>query len=251
MEEERVNQDQDNPNEPQETPPNPTWRDELAKLDPQEFKKIINEYPALSGVIGGIIGTERQRAIELYEARRSKESTEQRRVESDAELIKLLEDNEDLVKQYYPKVHERLTELQQSRAEKELRDVQDKSIRQIGLAIGRALADVPEWNEVPNERKQELATLMQGRSDEEALAVFNHYAWQLVADVRAEKRVSKFRTEELEKERAAIRQEEAAKLMRSSDAPDLRKPSGSPAKVNLRDMSDTEFDHYWNTVVKK
>ncbi len=43
-----------------ETPAPVSWQDELAKLDPKEFRKIINQHDKLAGTVGYMMQQERQ-----------------------------------------------------------------------------------------------------------------------------------------------------------------------------------------------
>ncbi len=228
-----------------ETPPVPAfdWKAELDKVPADELRK----HPRFAGTLG----FELQKGIEAHEARKAQEGTQQRRSETEEELMKFFEDNADYVQQHYPKAYDRFTEMQQEKAQREVSGLQGKAITAVGLAIGHALADVPEWSMVTDEDKRRLAEKLVGKSDNEALAIFNREAWSLVAEIRANQRHEDWKQRSLTTEREAIRQEEAAKLFKGKDGPDLARSKGQPARVNVNSMTDEEFTKYWNNSIKK
>jgi hypothetical protein len=92
---------------------------------------------------------------------------------------------------------------------------------------------------------------LRGKSEDEVIPLFQRLVTDMVADRRARRFHEEWKEKELAKAREAIRQEEAAKLMQNSTAPDTVKPKGRPSGVDIRGMSDEEFDEYFKKHVLK
>jgi len=223
-----------------ETPkPQPTWQEELEKADAKELRR----HPK----IAGIIGSDTQRAIQAYEQRKQADQQAQVRSQTEEEMLKFGEENADYLKQHYPKAYEHITGLQAQRAQREVQTAQQRAITAVAESLGRSLNDLPEWAERTDEDVQKLAGALQGKSAEEVIPAFNRFVVDFLGEKRASNKHAKWKEAELPKEREAIRQEEAAKLLKGSAAPDTSKPKGEP-KTGIRDMSDEAFDKYWQTL---
>lgn len=221
-----------------ETPKQATWQEELEKAD----AKTLRSHPK----IAGMIGSERQRAIQEWQARQQTEEQARVRAQTEEEMLKFGEENADYLRQNYPKAYEHITGLQAQRAQREVQEAHQRAITAVAESLGRSLNDLPEWTERTDEDVQKLAAALAGKSTDEVIPAFNRFVVDYLADKRESKRRTKWQQDTLAKEREAIRQEEAAKLLKGSDAPDALKPKGAPGALDIRAMSDEEFDAYYN-----
>jgi len=226
-----------------EVPETPTWQQELDKLDPKELRK----HPRIAGLIGNelqkAVQAERQR-LESEQARAVSDQTEQ-------ELLRFSEENAEYIREKYPKAYQHLMDLQKQRAQREMDGQRGKTRHEFAQSIGRAFAEIPEWQELTEADHEDLAKKVIGKSDDEVIPIFQKEATTKVATRIAQKLHDQWKAKDLAKEREAIRQEEAAKLLKNSEAPDTRRPSGLPARTNINNMSDEEFDDYWNKHIKQ
>lgn len=218
----------------------PTWQQELEKADAKDLRR----HPR----IAGIIGAELQRAVEADRQRRQEEQNRIDREQSEAELLKFLEDNADYLKQNHLKAYDQLMFLRRQYTDHQLGGVRERTRAELATAIGRAYGDVPEWKDLTEADHETLAKTVMGKSEDEVIPLFTRTALDLVAERRTQRKVNEWKEKELTKEREAIRQEEAAKLLRNSEAPDATKSKGQPAAgPNIKSMTDEEFDKYWNS----
>ncbi len=221
-----------------EVPETPTWQQELDKLDPKELRK----HPR----IAGMIGNELQLAMQRQRERMEEEARRNANDQAEQALLGFTEDNAEYLKERYPKVYEHLMNLQAQRAQRETEGLRSKTRHEMAQALGRAFAEIPEWQELTEADHEDLAKKVIGKSDDEVIPIFQKEATTKVATRIAQKLHEQWKAKDLAKEREAIRQEEAAKLLKNSEAPDTRRPSGLPARTNINNMSDEEFDDYWN-----
>lgn len=219
-----------------ETAPEPVtidWQAELEKADAKELRK----HPR----IAGIIGSELQRARQEERQRITDETAAKEREKLQAELEQLAQtDPEEFTKRW-------LTRQGQQKTLSQLNQLEAKIINDTAQAIGRAVRDVPEWQEMTEAEQREFLEPLAKVPDSEIPATFNKMMAELIGDRRAKKLLAEWKSKELAKEREAVRQEEAAKLMQASDAPDTRGPKGQ-AKQDIKAMSDEDFDKYWNSL---
>jgi hypothetical protein len=219
------------PNGAQAEPTPPTWLTELEKVDARELRK----HPK----IAGIIGSEQQRAIQTERERIKVEEGERAAKAAEQRLRDLAQKDPVTFAEQW------LSQAQKDDIQRQLDDLHRKTRSDLATAIGRAYQGLPEWKELSQEDQEALGRAVMGKPDDEVLPLFTTHAADLVARRRAERQFNEWKTKELAKEREAIRQEEAAKLLKGSDAPDGRAPKGEPAGVNVHTMSDAEFDAYW------
>ncbi len=221
----------------------PNWQELLEKADAKELRK----HPKVAGIIGSeiqrAIQAERQR-LQEEEARKASDLTEQ-------ELLRFSEENADYIKEKYPKVYEHLTRVQRQRIERELQDIHGKTRHELATAIGRAIAEIPEWKDLAESDHQKLAEELRGKAEDEVIPLFQRLVTDMVADKRARRIYEQWKEKELAKAREAIRQEEAAKLLKTSEAPDITKPKGQPSGIDIWGMSDEQFDEYWRKRFKR
>jgi hypothetical protein len=219
------------PSEAQAEPTPPTWLEELEKADSRELRK----HPK----IAGIIGSELQRAIQAERERIKIDEGEKAARDAEQKLRELAQSDPVTFADRW------LSDAQKADVQRQLDDLHRKTRSDLATRIGAAFREIPEWKELTPEDMESLAKEVMGKSDDEALPVFSRAATKAVAKRMADKIVAEFKEKELAKEREAIRQEEAAKLLKNSDAPDGKPPKGTPSGLNINAMSDAEFDAYW------
>jgi membrane-associated HD superfamily phosphohydrolase len=191
-----------------------------------------------------MIGSERQRAIQEWQARQQTEEQARVRAQTEEEMLKFGEENADYLRQNYPKAFEHINNLQAQRAQREVQEAHQRAITAVAESLGRSLNDLPEWAERTDEDVQKLAAALANKPPEEVIPAFNRFVVDFLADKREGKRRQKWQEGQLSKEREAIRQEEAARLLKGSTAPDTTKPKGE-ATFSPTTMSDAEFNDYW------
>lgn len=224
--------------EPEQEAVTPSWQELLERADARELRK----HPK----IAGLIGSELQRAVQDHERRQVAEQEKRVRDMTEQELLKFSEENADYLKANYPRAYEHIMGIQQQRAQAEVANLRGRTIGQLAEQIGRAFRDVPEWSELTTNDHEQIARAVIGKPDEEVIGIFNRMALDLVAEKRAQKKHADWKTKDLVKERDAIRLEESGKLLKGSDAPDTTRPKGAPGGLDIRGMSDEEFDKYYN-----
>lgn len=207
----------------------------LSKLDPKEFRRVINQNPSLAGVVGAEI----QRAVAEREARDREEYQRQAKAKAEAELETLAREDPLAFTERW------LSQTQRQKAQQQFQGVRGTARQEFATNIGRAVRELPEWGELSQDDHQELIGEVSGKNDDEALPVFIRKATQLVGRKVAQKMLNDWKAKELPKEREAIRAEERAKLLRATGAPDLEQPKGMP-DGNPANLSDEEFTKWWN-----
>lgn len=218
-------------------PRTPTWQEMLEEADARDLRR----HPR----VAGIIGSEIQRAVQSEMRRIQDGQTQQVRAQTEAELLRFSDENAEYMREHYPRAYEHLMGLQRQRADREVQGMRGQTRNELATAIGRSFQELPEWREVLEQDGETLARAVQGKGDDEVLPHFNRAALELVANRRAQRLLAEWRETEMTAAREAIRQEEAAKLLATSAAPDTSPPKGAPATVNVAGMSDAEFDEYY------
>lgn len=213
------------------------WRQGLDKADAKEIRS--------HNKVAGIIGAEVQRAVQADRQRRDEEGKGQERERTEQELLKLFEENADYFKTNYPRAYDHFAGIQQGRAQREIEGLRGKTRGEMANAIGRALNDVPEWQELTRDDHETLAKAIIGKDEDEVIPIFNRMAIDLVAHRRSTKTVAEAVKKAREEGRLAGRQEMAAEHLNGSEAPGLARPRGAPGGVNIKGMTDQEFDSWW------
>jgi hypothetical protein len=192
----------------------------LQQLLDQADAKELRSHPR----IAGIIGSENQRAIQAEKQRIKVEEGVAAAKAAEAELLQLAQDDPVAFSEKW------LTDKQREKIQGEISDLRDSTRRDFATAIGRAFRAIPEWGDLTPDEHTTIAKAILNQPDDEVLPLFNRTALELVAV----------------KQREAIRQEEAAKLMQNGAAPDLARPKSAPGRLNFSKMSDREFAEYWD-----
>jgi hypothetical protein len=95
-----------------------------------------------------------------------------------------------------------------------------------------------------------IGEALAGKTDDEVLPTFNLVAAKIVSEREAQKRFDEWRSKELEREREALKQEVAAELMKGETPPSIRR-STPPPTVKPWQLSDKEFDKFYEEQVLK
>ena len=211
----------------------PGWYAELDKAEPDAIIKHNR--------VAGIIGDKVQKALAAERQRLSEETATKERERLQASLReKAQNDPAGFAQEWLDK------ETQSDRIS-ELNKLEANVRNELGKSIGRRLKDEAAWQELSDQSKREFLEKLNGLPENDVIPVFNDMVSDLRAEHRSNKRLSEWKAKELAKEREAIRQEEAARLLKSSDAPDTTGPKGQ-AKSDVKAMSDEDFDKYWSSL---
>lgn len=211
------------------------WRTVLEQVDPKELHAI----PKIRDYIEGVAGEKAHRKVLLAQEEWKREQ-EEAKVQQEREKRKRLarEAPLEFAEQF-------LAEEEKAEAQAELDNLKGTLRKEFGKVIGQSFQDVPEWANFTAEDYAQLVKAVEGKDDYEAIAAYNKTMVNIIATKRAEAIHHDRWEKELAKEREAIRQEEAAKLLKQAPQPDLTKPKGTPAAVNLDAMSPKEFDAWY------
>lgn len=233
-----------NGTEPPETTPvqpeTPSWDKILEQID----SKDLRSHPRIAGIVGDeldkAIKRERQRILEEEGSKAAREAEER--------LRKLAESDPATFAEHW------LSESQKRDIERQLSEVKTKAKNDIATTIGKAYQDLPEWKDLTQEDHEKLARSVIGKADDEVIPTFNQTALSIIAERRAQRLFTEWKDKELPNLKEAIRQEEAAKLLTKTEAPDGAAPKGPPAKVNLQQLVKeggwAAFDKWYNENVK-
>lgn len=225
------------PPQPAETPP------AEPVLSPQEqaFKWLAEAPPEeilRHSRLGGILGQRAQAAREQGRKEAAEEAERFARLRAQEELDKLArEDPAEFASRY-------LSNKEQQRIREEQRTVRDGVRKEFAEQIGKTFQNLTEFQQITPEEFGKLQEAVAGKTDEEALVAFNLAATDIVAERRASNRLKEWKEKELAKEREAVRTEEAAKLLKNGDRPDLRRGS-QPAPFDPSKLSDAEFKKWY------
>ena len=208
----------------------PDWAKAIEGADAASLRK----HPK----VAGMIGSEAQRLHQQWVQQGQSSESQRVREATEAELLKFSEANADYLKENYPKAYEHLVNLQQDRTKREVEGFRGRTRDELAQKVGASIRQLPEFAELTQADHDKLVQAVIGKPDDEVIAIYNLTA----LDIAAEKRLAKVLAKETVKIREAVRQEEAAKLMKESDAPDLTKPKGPAAKIDTGNMSSKDFD---------
>lgn len=209
----------------------PAWETELDKLDAKTLRK--------NPKIAGIVGAEIQRAIQ-GERRRIEAEAGQRAAKAAEERLRQLaqDDPVSFAEQW-------LSDSQKRDLQSQLDGLRGRARQEFAQNVGKAMTTLPEWAELTDADYEALAKAISVPNEDEVIPLFVRHATDLVAERKARARFESWKAKELAKEREALKAELAAEMLRESEAPDLAKPKGQPAKVKLADLPQDEFDAAW------
>ncbi len=228
-------------------PQTPTWQSEIDRLDAGELRK----HPK----VAGLIGSEAQRLWQQKTKTDVEAAQRKAREDQEKAFLDLVEGNTDYIKEHHPLVYERSQALQSERVQRDLAGIRGSTVKEIGEAIGQTLREMPEGQQMLTDEQAmtSLAGALQNKADHEVLAIVYQHAVDYAAERRAATKVEaalakrdKEWEEKLVKDREATRQEERAKHLAASAAPDGKPSKREPPKLNIASMSDDEFTSWWD-----
>mgnify|MGYP001578122677 CR=1 FL=1 len=226
-------------------PSAPDWRAVLNTADPEELLQELDRHPRIHGMVGSRIDQAlRKRENELTEKAQNDAVAKQR-----AELIRLLEENDDTLSTNYPEAREFIKTLKAQTDESAFERRVGESKAAFARRIGQVFTSAPEWDADILARIQQV---MAGKSEDDGVEAFTSTALDLVAEKRAEKRYAERFEREMAKTREAIKNEILAEQLASGSAPDLRRPAGGVSKAaRIQSMSDDEFDKEYDRMFNR
>ena len=212
----------------QQAPERPSFDEVMGHFDAYlredpELRDKLRSHDIVAGIAGDIAEKLAAQSLDIER----QQAAEEGRKQAEANLRKLAkEDPEAFTEQWLADQDSRVakTDIQRLRFEER---------KALSSALGRAVADLPEWKEVSTQELADLAKSMTGIPDDQTIPV-----WQkAVTDLIARKRGSKLAASEVEErvkaEREVWEAEHAAERVRGSPAPNLR--SGEPASGEMPD----------------
>jgi len=219
--------------------PAPDWRTALDTAPIDE----VSKHPRFAGLLGERLQRERERIAQEAAETARRQADEER----EADLLRLLEENDETLSTQYPKAKEALLERRRQREELDVQRRVGESYRDFSLRIGQAYASLPEWEEVVGKYRPALEEAINSKTtDAEQIQAFTITAADLVARVRADRQIQARIDDEVAKAKEAVRQEMAAERMGGTAAPDMRRPGGLPsASRRVAEMPEDEFDQWW------
>ena len=212
-----------------------------------DLAKAIDEAPAdqlrSHRKLAGIIGAEKQRWEAEYVQRKQAEDEARAREKADEEL-------RDLARQYPVAFADKWLGSEEARAQQARLDgLETTAQRKIAADLGAALHAIDEWRALSQEPATAagLVQATQGTQGSATLQAFVHTAANLIAERRALSRFEKWKTDELSKERQALREEITADLLRQGDGPDLVRASRPASRGRWEDApaGSKEFNEGW------
>lgn len=213
------------------------WSSMIDSADPEQLRR----HPRIAGIVGDLLSKQKEADRKRWED----EAAEKARGEERSRLKQL--------RQSDPVGYAELMEARE--AEQESREAMAKLHRetesQLGKLLGESFRELPEWAELTPEEFDSLARAV-AEKPERGVGAFAQAATRTVAGKIAAKMLADWKAKELGKEREAIRQEEAAKLLKREKSPDMTKPAGAPAKPSLAAIpDDAEFNRRYEEELHK
>jgi hypothetical protein len=142
-----------------------------------------------------------------------------------------------------------LSKRDQDRIATELATVKNSTRSEFAANLGRGYQALPEWQNLTAEEQETLARAVTGKGDDDALVAFNAAALDVIAERRAQAKLTKWTEAQLQKEREAIREEEAAKRLKGSARPAMTRTEAAPTGKGWQDLPpgkefDAAYDKY-------
>lgn len=195
----------------------PAWRKALEEAPIDELR----EHPRFKGTLGSELETRRQTWQQEWQERESQRI-------ADEAAAKQLEELRDLAKNDPDKLAERfLSDDEKRQRQQEIASLRSGTRDQIARQIGQAYRAMPEWSELTAADHEEFFKALAGKSDDEALAVFNRVAAEKIAEVRARKSIETYVASDREKVAAAVRQELQMESLQNGDRPGIGRTRGN------------------------
>lgn len=207
------------------------WSTALDTLPVEEIRK----HRRFSGILGSEMATQRQ-AWERTQA------AEQRRLAAEENERQMLAQAQSDPVGFAEKW------LQGKQGELTARELEGMrgSLRQdFARRLGESYRGLPEWADMTQDEHAKLMEAVQGKADDEVLTAFAAAATNLVAERRSIQRFEEWKKKELDREREAVRKEEAAKLLAKTPGADISRGKTRPDTVDVDSMTPRQFEEHW------
>jgi hypothetical protein len=206
----------------------PTLEQLLEKADPEELRR----HPRVAGIVGRMLAQERT----TWDQQQRTEQERTARENAEREL-------EEMAKSRPLEFADRyLTDKGKQRVQEQLATMKATTARSIVEQVGRTFGT--EFN-LTGDELAEVTKALAGKTDDEVVPTFTKTVTRLAAEREAKKLFDQWREKELPKEREALRQEEAAKLLRKDRGPDMSRSRGG-AQIRPHLLSDEDFDKWYD-----
>lgn len=191
-------------------------------------REAARRHPVVAGIVGDLLEKERVRI-------RHELSVEQ---EAAAALAATTAERDRLrnLRRTDPIAY--AEEMDQKEADTEYQDslskMRGETRTDFAARIARAVGRSTEWAEIKADpvAAKKLTDALAGKADDDAVEAFVETSTDLIAERRAQQRLGQWKTADLEKERAAIRTEERAAILKNGARPDLaRSRTGQPSRL--------------------
>ena len=215
----------------------PDWRSVIDGVDPEELRR----HPKFAGVLGQMVDGAMRRWQADQEGHVSRQAAEN----AERELTELAQSDPDAFAARF------LTDKQREKALGQIETIRREEAKAMARRVGQAYAAIPGWDRLTAADHEVLARAIMGKPDDEVVAAYNATALALLTKYRVEdeasNRMDTWTKTKLEHERKAIREEEAAKLLKAEPRPDIRGAMRGPAVVDFNRMSDADYDKWYET----
>lgn len=213
------------------------WRSVIDERDPDEIRR----HPKIAGIVGQMVDQAHRSWVNDQEGRVSRQAAEN----AERELTELAEKDPDAFAARF------LSDKQRERALGQIETIRREEAKAMARRVGQAYATIPGWERLTTADHESLAKAIIGKPDDEVVAAYNAKALAILTKYHVEdeasSRVDQWTKTKLEAERKAIREEEAAKLLKAEPRPDMTGALRAPPAVDVSRMSDAEFDKWYAT----
>lgn len=190
--------------------------------------------------VGGIFGQRLQVREQVIRQEEAAKAMETARREAELENERLANDDPAEFSRKY------LTDKEKERQFQKQQQVLEALEGEYAAGIGNAFKELAEFQNLTPEEFARLEAALAGKTARrEVLAAFTMTAADIVADRKAAKKLADYKARELPKEREAIRTEEAAKHLQTTERPDLVRGNGTSTKFDPTKLSDKEFEEFY------
>lgn len=209
----------------------PTLEQLLESADPEFLRK----HPKVAGIVGGMLRSER----EVWDRQQKADTDRQAREAADRDLETMAKDRPLEFADKY------LSDKEQARLRAQLDGIKSTTAQEYMQQIGRSFG---EQFQLTADDVTEISKALSGKTDAEVLPAFNVAAADIIAKRKADALFAEWRAKELPKEREALRQEEAARLLKKSQRPSLQ--SSRPAStLKPHQLPEKEFNEWYEKEV--
>jgi hypothetical protein len=215
----------------------PDWRTLVDGVDPEDLRR----HPRVAGVVGQMV----DQAMRRWQASQNEDVSRRAQDTARDELRELARRDPEAFSERF------LSDDQREVALAQITQMRTQEAAAMAQRVGRAYSSVTGWDRLTVDDHAELAKSIQGLPDDDVIAVYNAKALDLLAKHRvadaASERFEGWKKSELVKERAAIREQVAAEMLKKDPRPDMTRSSRAPAHPDFARMSDAQFDTWYVT----